>query len=606
MGILTYDIEVTPTRSMVGFLDHDTGKITQFEHTQSVKIKKFIKSHTLVGFNNKGYDDLILTAMINREDPYELSKAIIDESLSRWHCNNDVSDSIDLMEVAKGQAGLKLYGARLNAKRLQDLPYNPHEEHTDKMWKEVWKYNRNDLKLTKLLYDYLKPDLSIREEIGAKYGIDVRSRSDAQVAEDVFKKELGITKKPRIEIPKSVHYKAPDYVQFETDELKRLKQRFEEQEYKIDKKTGKFLPIEWMNEKIVIGGNAYTIGVGGLHSNEKNLSVSGPLKNADIASMYPSLIINSGKYPTQLGRRWLDLYEEFRDERMKIKHTDKRLSAMLKIFLNGAYGKLNSKYSILYAPHLMIDTTITGQLTLLMVIERLYLAGITVVSANTDGVEYVDSTTKGEEIIDQVGREANLVWEHASYKELHARDVNSYIAVYDGYVKRKGFFAEPAIDKNPEHPIVQDAIAEYLLNGTPMEETICKCKDPAKFCTSRQVNGGALWSPKEYPNTEEFDKFIVEFEAGTRKDNKALRKRNDNYKKQFILAEANEHYLGKVVRFYYAKGGKPMYYKNGNKVPKSDGCRPMMKLKKKVPKDLDYDKYIELTHTYLKEIAHED
>ena len=94
--------------------------------------------------------------------------------------------------------------------------------------------------------------------------------------------------------------------------------------------------------------------------------------------------------------------------------------------------------------------------------------------------------------------------------------------------------------------------------------------------------------------------------AGTRKDNKALRKRNDDYKKDFIVMEASDWYIGKVVRYYYAIDGKPMFTKAGNRVPKSDGCKPMMKLKKKLPKDLDYSKYIGLAEQHLKELGYEN
>ncbi len=279
----------------------------------------------------------------------------------------------------------------------------------------------------------------------------------------------------------------------------------------------------------------------------------------------------------------------------------------LKINLNGSYGKLNSVYSILYAPHLMLDTTITGQLSLLMVIEALTNKGITVISANTDGVEYIDSTNKGEKIIDKLGEKMNLAWEHAAYEALHARDVNNYVAVYDDHVKSKGVYGESTLSKNPVHPIVYKAIRRFLFDGIDMEDTIRDCDDVSQFCSSRAVTGGALWSKKTYDNTEEFEKFIVEFKAGTRKDNKALRKRNENFQKQFVLIDAEKHYVGKTVRFYYSKKGHPLWYKkSGNKVPMTDeynGVKPMLELKKKIPKNLDYDAYFALAKRYLEELG---
>ncbi len=63
-------------------------------------------------------------------------------------------------------------------------------------------------------------------------------------------------------------------------------------------------------------------------------------------------------------------------------------------------------------------------------------------------------------------------------------------------------------------------------------------------------------------------------------------------------------YLGKVVRWYYSKEGKPIYYKkNGNKVAKTDGCKPMMTLTNEFPKDLDYERYVDECHRIFKELG---
>ena len=56
---------------------------------------------------------------------------------------------------------------------------------------------------------------------------------------------------------------------------------------------------------------------------------------------------------------------ELKEERSYLKTT----SDTLKICVNGSFGKLGSKFSFLYAPELLIQTTMTGQLALLMLIE---------------------------------------------------------------------------------------------------------------------------------------------------------------------------------------------------------------------------------------------
>jgi hypothetical protein len=313
-----FDVEVAPNKAMVGFMDLKSGKVKQFQHNESKKIRKYVKKHRLIGFNSKNYDNIMVTLMMGGYEPthiYKASKDLIEGNGKRWDYPNDIPNDIDIMEVAPGQASLKLYGARLGTKKLQDLPYDPHANHTKKMWDNVCKYNVNDLIMTKELYEYLKPQLDIRADIGKKYGIDVMSRSDAQVAEDVFKKVLKIDKKPKIDKPRFVKYKAPKYVEFKTKQLRELKDKFESTKYHINPATGRFEPQEWLKEKVVINGVDYTIGFGGLHSNEKSVSYVGDLCDIDVTGYYPSLIINSGKYPKQLGSGWLKLYEEIYNSR---------------------------------------------------------------------------------------------------------------------------------------------------------------------------------------------------------------------------------------------------------------------------------------------------
>src|SRR5690606_23235893 len=50
----------------------------------------------------------------------------------------------------------------------------------------------------------------------------------------------------------------------------------------------------------------------------------------------------------------------------------------LKITINGSFGKLGSMWSILFSPNLLIQTTVTGQLALLLLIEWLEAEGIQV------------------------------------------------------------------------------------------------------------------------------------------------------------------------------------------------------------------------------------
>lgn len=222
-----------------------------------------------------------------------------------------------------------------------------------------------------------------------------------------------------------------------------------------------------------------------------------------------------------------------------------------KIVLNGSFGKFGSKYSKLYSPDLLLATTITGQLTLLMLIEQFEAKGIPVVSANTDGMEYFcprDKVDLAEAIVFDLELDTGYEMEHGEYLGLYARDVNNYVAKYDGKVKAKGIYAETSLSKGLQTPVVFEAVRKYILDGTRLEDTIRNCKTVNDFLSARTVAGGGIWKGE---------------------------------------------YLGKMVRWYNAIDGDVITYKkNGNKVPKTDKAYPMMDMSAELPSNLDYDWYI--------------
>src|SRR5690606_22606645 len=142
---------------------------------------------------------------------------------------------------------------------------------------------------------------------------------------------------------------------------------------------------------------------------------------------------------------------------------------------------LGSKWSNLYAPDLLIQVTLTGQLALLLLIERLELAGIHVVSANTDGIVIkcpVELIHKMEEIIKWWENETRFEMERTEYAALYSRDVNNYIAIKtNGKTKTKGAYANPWNDdsdrsmwlhKNPTNTICVEAVEALLTKQIPI------------------------------------------------------------------------------------------------------------------------------------------
>jgi len=282
----------------------------------------------------------------------------------------------------------------------------------------------------------------------------------------------------------------------------------------------------------------------------------------DVASQYPKIIMNLGLYPPALGPAFLKIYGELIEDRLAAKDSgDKVRADGGRIALNGVFGKLGSPYSTLYAPHLMIAITLTGQLAILMLIEQAEAVGIPVVSANTDGVVFnCPRTLKSvlNEILIQWGTETGFTIERTPYRALYNASVNTYIAIReDGKIKRKGYIADPwkegdlrvQMMKNPQMTICAEAIERYLIEGTSIENTIKNCTDPRAFITVIKVTGGATW---------------------------------------------RGNMLGRVVRYYWSLDGSPILYSNNSKkVAKTEGSRPLLELTDNLPQDIDYLRYCE-------------
>lgn len=587
--MIVVDVEVYRNYFLALFKDLGSGKYRSFEMFEGraldiVSLKRVMVSDTTISFNGLGYDLIILSAAIDGADCSklkDLSDEIIKSNFPAWRVARDQGvnvrpwDHIDVINVAPGQVSLKIYGGRMHARTMQDLPIKPDELISPAQRADLKTYCKNDVDTTEMLYRKLEGVIDLRKKMSKQYAIDLRSKSDAQMAEAIIKHELeALTgksyKAQKVDPGSVVRYASPGIVWFEQQNLKDIYWRILKSGFVI-RTNGSLRMPEWLSKtKIRIGETDYQMGIGGLHSCESKRAVVAAgdeaLADFDVASYYPSIILKLELSPDKMGKDFLRVYQSIVTRRLEAKRSGDKLTAdTLKICVNGSFGKLGSMYSALYAPQLLLQVTLTGQLCLLMLIERLEAAGCRVVSANTDGIVVLFKKTQ-ERVVDEVCfdwmLDTSFELERADYRALFSRDVNNYIAVKrDGSTKRKGVFAEPGLMKNPEFTIVSEAVAAFLANGAPIERTVGDCRDLSKFIAIRRVDGGGVW---------------------------------------------RDQYLGKAVRFYYSRDALPdeciAYARNGNKVARSDGARPAMVLGD-FPGDVHYSRYIKLAREALQDMG---
>lgn len=633
------DLETYPDYFLAKFYNEQTKEFYSFGmwegHPLDIAgIVDILARVTIVTFNGVGYDVPMLTLACYGATNAQLKEAnddIIVRKLKPWTFGKQLGfydkwgirqleylDNIDVMEVAPGvRINLKMYMGRMHAPTLQDLPYDPSTALDGAGRFVVSDYCGNDLIGTNLLRHEVWDRIKLRMAIGERYRIDVRSKSDAQIAEKVIKAQLDFTPAERY-IPHgfTFAYNPPEFIQFVTPQMRELLDVVRNATFLVtDKeealmvygeatgiKTGVQIPPELKGRDIIIGKGVYRLGIGGLHSQEKSVSywtIPGvqKLKDVDVKSYYPTMILAMGMVPEQLGPAFRIIYQAIYERRLLSKSEAARIAELwkctggaelkeeadrlqtesdgLKIVLNGVFGKLFSKFSVLYAPELGIRTTITGQLSLLMLIEMMECSGIQVVSANTDGIvllipEGMDGIAAN--IVKWWEARTTFEMEETLYSSIHQRDVNNYIAIgTNGKIKRKGVFNQGGVlsgpqGKGPNMDICADAVVAWLKDGTPIHETIHACTDIRKFIVLRGVTGGGTYRPglKALPGGG------IDFASAV-----------------------HGELLGKAVRWYYGLD-RSAYIADakGGRVATSAGAVPVMKLPDRCPRDIDYGKYV--------------
>lgn len=654
---LVFDIECYVNYFLIAFKSVETGKCFYFEKQgdQNLNIQKLqwvINNFKLVGFNSNSYDIPMATLALSGASCYQLkeaSDAIIQFNLRdrefykqfKIKKNRNINH-VDLIEVAPSMCSLKTYGGRMNTKRLQDLPFVPNTVLNENQMAITRYYCVNDLDQTLELYNALEVELKLRDDLSEDYGMDLRSKSDAQIAEAVIAHEIEkITGqrpyKPEIAVGTCYKYYPPAFMRFSTPLMNQVLDIVRNANFVVAESGAVGMPPELKSLKIAIGNSVYKMGIGGLHSTESSVGHvcdhNTKLIDRDVTSYYPFIILNQGIYPKHLGTNFLTVYNSIVQRRLTAKkNKNKKVANSLKIVINGSFGKLGSKYSILYSPDLLIQVTVSGQLCLLMLIERLELAGIPVVSANTDGI-VIKCPIDKEDILNQIikwwEQVTNFETEDTEYLAVFSRDVNSYIAVkkqqdengkwidkFDS-IKSKGSLAKTSLQVNPTNPICVEAIEKLLEHNIPIHRTIQECTDIRKFLSVRNVKGGAVkcWDriiPAHSSKEELLEVMGFTPVSGGNwvhstwdKDKHASLERAYEYAVQ-MCPEGHNEFLGKVIRWYYGKGveGEIVYAKNGNKVPRSEGAVPLMEITNEFPKDLDFEWYINETYSILQNIGY--
>lgn len=652
---IVFDTELIGTHRPLfltcGYIMEDQKWFAFWHHKKghTAKLEKMLNDdqYTWISFNGNNFDAPLMAAAVMGHDEINLkimANQIIEEGMRSWQTYDHFGiefihfDHIDMIEVAPGvMTSLKVYMARMGYPTMIDMPFDHTHDLNMAECKVVENYCKNDIGGTFMLWEKLKAELDLRAELSEEHGIDLRSKSDAQIAEAILKKACGITKRDTL-IPRAVRYEAPEFIKTKSVAVQAIVDAFETTEFLINRANGSPIEADWQKQPFIVGQGTYKVGLGGLHSQHdvcfhaqatQDLFIS----DFDVASYYPNIMMKCGLVPKFGGNKgaiFIEEYAKIYEQRIAAKRAgNKKVANSLKITLNGTFGKLGSIYSAFYSPDLLIAVTITGQLNLLCLIAELEAhKGVKVYSANTDGITIGYPPGKRDKILKIFhanAKRTGFEYEETRYARIAMKDVNNYIAITSGdvpviisqedgivdlkpaggKVKQKGLYAETSLMKNPTMEVCTKMAIDYLLHDIPPEEAIQCYSDIKDFVAVRSVKGGGV----QHKKIEIVDEWELIEDHGSA-DNVWCCNITGKKAKRKSRPKPVEHYtggepFGRVARWYMTTQNLPPIttVMSGSKVAKTEGGKLCLALPTDLPKDLDYEWYIEETKQILKAIG---
>lgn len=528
--VQVYDIEIFPNCFSLTIKNTETKEFQFFELSNRKNnlvdlVPLFLdKRYIFCGYNNIHYDNPIVNFIIEYKETlkkstrldieynlFQLSQTIIKGDLEKWkrwkYANNfETLDLLTMLFSQKLRVGLKEMQVTMKYSNVQEYDGDFEAPIPEEDIPKMIQYNINDVNSTEELLYRCENDIKLRLNIEEEYGIKALNKDGVNLGMEILKtKYLEKTHKTWNDIKDlrspcdkiALNEIILPFIKFDNSILKDLLNEMKQQVVSPDRKG--------YNKHFLMDNLEYSVGVGGIHSvNKPSIFIAKEdevISDVDVASLYPSLIIEYGFYPPHLGKEFLEVYKGIKDERIEAKHNGNKLKNLtLKLSINGLSGNLQSEFSWCYSPKTVMRIRINGQLLLLMLAEKLISIGCQIIQANTDGL-FVLRKKKDEQKFKDVCKWwenlTRLELEEDRFERFYQFAINDYLGVIEGYkdsknpklLKKKGLFIDSVtLGKGMQPMIIPKAINANLADNIPVEETIRNCKDINEFITYQKVD----------------------------------------------------------------------------------------------------------------------
>lgn len=475
--MLMFDCEVFKEDWMFVFIDsEDTTKRTIIVN-DSAALKQFYednKDEIFGGYNARSYDQYIFKAILCDDNPKKVNDYIINGMNGGSYSKEYKKIELLIYDVMidKMKSLKQLEGFMGNDIRETTVPFDIDRKLTDEEVKEVIKYCVHDVEQTIEVFKRQPEELESQKALVKAFDLPTTymNKTKAQLSAIILGAE---NKKNRYD---EYDITFPNTLKL-SDKYKYIYDWYNVPIHRNDK----------MSLTTNVMGVPHKFAWGGIHGAIPNYAGEGYFIMSDVASLYPSIMIEYGFLSRNVKDK--NKYKQIRDERLRLKALKDPKQLPMKIVLNSTYGASKDKYNALFDPLMANNVCITGQLLLLDLIDKLEIRfgkKCELIQSNTDGIlvklpdatyfdAYVDVCREWE-------KRTRLDLEHDVYVKVFQKDVNNYIIVDErGKYKSKGAYVKKLNDLDYDLPIVNKALVDKLIYNNSIEETINSCDKLKEF-----------------------------------------------------------------------------------------------------------------------------
>lgn len=455
----------------VVFIDYtsEKGRIIRNNVEELRQFYNACKDDIFISYNGRQYDQFILKGLLLGYDAGYINDQLIEFNKKGFQVVRDAYKiPLNHFDCSTGFHSLKQLEAFMGSEiKESDVPFWLDRPMTEDEEKDLIKYCVHDVKETIKVFEKLRVEFDSHLGLIEAFDLDMTmfSKTKAQLSAHILGAEKTNNRGDEFDYRKLDVLNVDLYPEV-------IDWYFQPENMDYSKKL-----------EIDLFGVPHIFAFGGLHGALSNYKTDGIILCADVASLYPSIMIN---FDT-LSRNVLSpaKFKEIRDTRLMYKAQKNPLQAPMKIVINGTFGASKDQFNPLYDPLQANLTCLFGQWLLLDLIEKV-APHCELIQSNTDGIFMKVSDRETVDKIKSISKEwetrTNLELEWEEFSHIYQKDVNNYIIFDDeGNYKSKGGFVKEQHDLDFDLPILNKALINYFVHKTPVENTINECNTLREF-----------------------------------------------------------------------------------------------------------------------------